>query len=775
MNQYSSAPSQREQGDIRMKRRKFVKVVGAGGGAVLAGITPAAMTDTRALETATAKTSESAPAPRHSLLRTPPATCRLKQYHGKPTVFVNAKPCFPLAYLSYFPKQFRYKNMRETGMRFFSLSISLGDRWVGAYKNGKVRLDRKGIWDAPAVIDFATFDTCINEILQVAPDAFIFPRIFCDSPSWWDSYHPAEVNRTYKDGLPMRQSFSSLVWREETAEVLRKIVRHVLQSTYADRFIGIHVAAGETEESVHHMWLGPGDYSIAAQNKFRQWLLGRYGKDGDLITRQFRRSIDQIVIPSPEERVKPDVGDFFDPERSRLAVDYRLFRCEELVESFDFLCNAVKDESGGNLLTGIFYGYTFEQWLDHMALSRMLKSPHIDFVSSTIWHTEIDSIIKAGKVFYNEGDERTCLGKWISETRPEIDPYHEYDQEGWLRHEPMEASLEHLKSEFSHAVCTNSIIWWFDLWGGWYDHERILNLFGEMQKVADESLQLPRRSVSQVCVIVDERSFLYFSRLRRGWVGDIPWIRDQKEEIDRFGAPYDIFLMEDLGTLDCSNYRMVIFFNSVVLTEHDKEMISQKVMNQNRTLLWLYAPGLIGDRISIDNVSSFLKMEIDYEESRTESDVFTNLHDRKLTSKGSSVAPFVYVKSGSGKVYGHTNDGHAILAEKKEMTFTNVIGSLPPVQWEVIRFLAAEAGVHIYDDEGDYVLATESYLSIRASHPGKRSVRLPAKCALLEVLDSDNEFKTEPRGVRKAADKFEMDFPETGRVRFFQVIKGTGP
>jgi hypothetical protein len=51
----------------------------------------------------------------------------------------------------------------------------LGDRWYGAYKNGKVALDVKGIWDAPKLIDFAVLDRRINDILEVAPDALIFP------------------------------------------------------------------------------------------------------------------------------------------------------------------------------------------------------------------------------------------------------------------------------------------------------------------------------------------------------------------------------------------------------------------------------------------------------------------------------------------------------------------------------------------------------------------------------------------------------------------------
>jgi hypothetical protein len=233
--------------------------------------------------------------------------------------------------------------------------------------------------------------------------------------------------------------------------------------------------------------------------------------------------------------------------------------------------------------------------------------------------------------------------------------------------------------------------------------------------------------------------------------------------------------MEDLETIDCSNYKMVIFFNSVVLTDHDKKIIAQKCMGENRTLLWFYAPGLIGDTIAIENVSSFLKMEMGSEERRAETDVAIDLPDRKLTSKCPGLAPFVYVKHGASKVYGQTNDGRVVLAEKKERTFTNVIASLPPVSWEVIQHFAAKAGVHIYSGEGDYVLANESFVSIRAAHPGKRSIRLPVESQLLEVLDSGRGFKTDRNATRSTADKFDFDFPETGSVRFFRVIEGEGP
>ena len=602
-----------------MRRRKFINYFRNISGAAFVGIPPTALYTNHQSDNSSYKEDSISAAPKSLSTESGKIFSELRQYNGKPTVFVNGKPYFPMAFISYYPKQFRYKRTRESGIRFFSLSITLGDRFVAAYRKSKVRLDKKGIWDGPDQIDFNLLDKSINEILEVAPDAFVFPRIFCDSPSWWDSFHPAETSRT-NDGLPLRQSFSSLVWREETAAVLRKIVRHISQSSYADRIIGIHVTAGETEESAHHDWLGCVDYSLVAQRNFRQWLLRKYNKDEHQIETLFNQRIDQISIPSPEMRGKAEFGNFYDPQKSGLVIDYNIFKGEEIVESIDFLCKAVKEESNGRLLTGVFYGYTLVEWRDHMALSLLLKSPYIDFLSSTNgggkntiigetdmhFLTETDSIQKSNKLFYYEADTRTCMSKWISELQPDVDPYHEYDSEGWLGPQTTEKSLELLKAVFSRVICTGSANWWFDLWGGWYDNDHILNLFSKMQKIGDESIHLPRSSVSQVCVIVQEKALLHYATASR----KTTWIGQQMSQIGKLGAPYDIYLFDDIVNLDFSKHKTIIFLNTFLLSNAESQTIRQKCMCGNRCLLWLYAPGMISDKIAVSNVSSLVNMDV---------------------------------------------------------------------------------------------------------------------------------------------------------------------
>lgn len=654
-----------------------------------------------------------------------------------------------MAYISYYPEQSRYEKMYQSGTRFFSLSITLGDGFYGAYRNGKVRLDKKGVWDAPGTIDYTLIDRSIREITDVAPDALIFPRIYCDAPSWWCSMHPADTNRSFS-GLPQRQSFSSMIWREETVAVLKSIVRHFRQSAYSSRIAGIHVTAGETEESVHHQWLGPSDYSLVSQKRFREWLFNTCQQDESRIRERFGKNLDEIDIPAPEEREKAGIGDFYDPEINQLSIDYQLFRCDEIAGALETFCKSVKEESNGSLFTGVFYGYTLVEWRDHLALSRMLKSPFIDFFSCTNgagkntrlgehdmhFLTETDSIQKAGKLFFYEADTRTSNSRWISEMKPDVDPYHEYDLPNWLGPETIEKSLELLKAVFSRVICTGSVHWWFDLWGGWYDDRRILEQFGEMQKIGNESLHLPRGSVAEVCVFVSEKSLACYATATRKFT----WISRQMQQIGRIGAPYDIFLSDDLSELDVSRYKMFIFLNAFQISSEEKKAIREKCMSGDRTLFWLYAPGVAGMKGSETIQDSYTNMELSVREGTGDRDARVLTGSRELVYKGARVNPFVSIKGGASRIYGWDNDKNAILGERNDEGCTQVLATLPPVPWEIIQYFAVQSGVHIYCPGGEVVYANQGYLAVSAKNPGKRMIHLRAKKGLSELLAGGERY-----------------------------------
>ena len=690
--------------------------------------------------------------------------CKVACHQGKPTMFVNGVPRFPMAYTSYYPEQFRYKQMGAHGVHFYSVTLTLTDKWLGGDK--PVKWNTPGLWRGPDAVEQSTVEASLKKVVDADPDALILLRVFCDSPVWWDLLHPEETNgEGALGGQARRQSFSSLVWRRDTAAVLARIVRGVTASEYGDHVIGFMVTAGGTEE------LAKGyDPSGCAQKRFRDWLSEQYGKDGRSIARLFGKQAEAISIPPFTECSRGDCGNFLDPEKSRLVIDYRRFQSVELVDSALAFCRAVKEGSDGRLIAGFFYGYT-RIWPDtgHLALRRALDCKDVDFVTTAggFSYTETDSVLKAGKLFYSEVDARTSLSQWISKLRPDIDPQGIYNEKRWFGPPTVAESLQRLKALFAQNLVNGWANWWFDLWGGWYDDEAFLRMFAQMQKVGEESIGLPRKSVAQVAVVLDENAYRYlpYGVAQNG--GKFAWIIAQLNAVATLGAPHDFYLLDDLADLDLSRYRMLVFLNAFALSEEQRRMIRDRCMKDQRLLVWLYAPGLISDKLSADNASSLLGIDVRMEAAHPKAKVAVKLPGCVTNYEGAAVSPFFHVAGGADAAVGQTAEGEVVVAEKRGPDCLNLFVALPPMPSHLLRHYARQAGVHLYSEAGGTVYANENYLAVAAS--GRQVVRLPRKASLKEVLALRQGASALSDGAEfPAGTAFEMDFTDYP-CRIFRV------
>lgn len=693
--------------------------------------------------------------------------CEIKPYHGRPTMFIRGQPRFPMAFMSYYPQPFRYKSMADHGVHVYSVAWTLTDKWLGGEK--PVKWNTRGLWRGPGEIDSSVIEKSLRDIVDADPQAMIFPRVFCDSPTWWDMAHPQETNGGGPlGGQALRQSFSSVPWRNDTAAAIKKIVRFVSSSKYADHVIGYMPTAGDTEE------LAKGcDATVCAQGRLREWLFERYGKDEKAITRFFGKNLEAISIPSAAQRSTGDCGNFLDPKKSRLVIDFRQFHSDELVESILAFCKAVKEESGGRLITGTFYGYT-KLWPDtgHLALRRLLDSKDVDFVTTAggTSATETDSVLKAGKLFYSEIDARTSLSQWISKTRPDIDPQGIYNEKRWFGPPTIPESLQQLKTIFAKNLVNGWASWWFDLWGGWYDDEAFLDMFARMQAVGDESIRLPRESVAQIAVVLDENAYRYvpYGVAQRG--GKFAWIAAQYGGVAGIGAPHDYYLLDDLKDVDLSRYRMIVFLNAFALSENQQRVIRDRCMSDNRVLVWMYAPGLIRDELSVDNVSSLLGMKVRMEPTHRNARIVVKLPGSEVAYDGAELSPFFYVAEGADQAIGRTSDNRVVVAEKRMSNCRHLFVAMPPMPWKPLQHYAKAAGVHIYSETGGAIFANESYLAISAWSAGKRTIRLPKKAALQEVLALGKGESRMDQGESLAADTvFTLDFSDRS-CRIFRMV-----
>ncbi len=120
--------------------------------------------------------------------------------------------------------------------------------------------------------DYSEFDGTVKRILSECPEAFIFPRINIAMPRWLIEKNPYE---TVETPTGKRESLYSDLFRNDGAELLKKLVSHIRSSDYSGRIAGYQVCGGITQEWMHHDLFG--SFSDMRFGKFRVWMKERYG------------------------------------------------------------------------------------------------------------------------------------------------------------------------------------------------------------------------------------------------------------------------------------------------------------------------------------------------------------------------------------------------------------------------------------------------------------------------------------------------------------------
>jgi hypothetical protein len=156
------------------------------------------------------------------------------------------------------------------------------------------------------------------------------------------------------------------------------------------------------------------------------------------------------------------------------------------------LCMEGKRITDGKKLMGVFYGNisicTTE--LSHNSMNLLLQCDEIDFFASPFCYTDnrgpahdwpfqatLESAHLHGKPWFVEADVRTFLSRPISQCMPYANPEvnKAYDGPVWLGPDTVEGSLGDMLKAFSRILTHNAALWWFDMWGGWYDHEALMD------------------------------------------------------------------------------------------------------------------------------------------------------------------------------------------------------------------------------------------------------------------------------------------------------------
>ena len=107
--------------------------------------------------------------------------------------------------------------------------------------------------------------------------------------------------------------------------------------------------------------------------------------------------------------------------------------------------------------------------------------------------------------------------------------------------ETLSKELLRLLKAFSRVLTHNAAIWWFDMWGGWYDDEEFMEFFGSSVELSRRALNMKTGSVSEIAVLIDEKAFAKVND-----TADCGFVYSFRKTLGLIGAPYDVFLASDI-------------------------------------------------------------------------------------------------------------------------------------------------------------------------------------------------------------------------------------
>jgi hypothetical protein len=724
----------------------------------------------------------------------------IADHNGTPTLFKDGQPVFYGLMWGSAPSPDDY-SLRDCAKHFAKAGVHYFTFDMGTYGN-------PADWCGPnpnsdTDYDFSTLRRRFEQVLDADPQANFHLRIHLEMPGWWQKLYPQECE-VLSDGKRMCQSFASILWRTQAQDFLKALIQHLKDVDLFDRVAAYQAGTGSTGEWVKGpgaMGLTCGDYSEPMRRHFQSWLKVTYQDDLSSLQEHWANpsvTFETATVPTPDAQFHARLFTFRDPQKERAVIDY--YRCLAELSAdlcIDF-CSTIKETSNGKALAGAFYGYLMElawnagffgEGLDseystyqrsgHLGLSKVLQSPQVDFLVSPYSYgfrgiggdgpamPPAESLRIHNKLYIFEDDSRTHL------------THHDHPNYG--KAATLEQSLAILKRNFCYVLTHGQGMWW--LAGGSPQTPHIdpsqeiefKNLLRQFQEIGRFGLNLDRSPSAEIAVLLDTNSF-YYESLKNSL--DLPLIFQQKLwGLSHLGAPHDVYLLQDFLDGKIKPYKLYIFLNAFHLDDSQRAAMYREIRQQGRVALWLYAPGFLNRNSSIENMIELTGIEFSSGDhpwgplihlTNRQHPITRGLSQDIIWGTNNLLCPIFHANDRDAVILGNVvyAQGRCLpgFIVKEFPEWVSIYSAAPNLPASVLRNIARFAGVHLYNDEGDVLYATQHLLAIHSASGGQRSITLPEKSEIIYELFSNTL-------VAEDCEIFTTDLPSPSTSLFFSGPK----
>ncbi|GHU79952.1 hypothetical protein AGMMS49992_32510 [Clostridia bacterium] len=651
---------------------------------------------------------------------------------------INGEVIEPVSFRSFWPSAEAVRAFAQSGTRLMTVFPS------GILCGLRVPYSQFGeVWTGEGQYDWGALRRQMDLFRQNAPDAYLSLMLMLDTRDWYLRDHP-EASDSFAHIARMA---GDQVWRESAARMIRDMLDW-LQREYPETIYAVYICAGGTCE-----WYNSAEQTEQISEKARRYQAGT-GKP----------------TPSDEALNHTTHGVLRDPIEDKDALDYWRHHNEVIADAIEYFAAVVKQHTQRSLLVGCFFGYvSVESQLyqfGHLAASRIFACPDVDMVFAPASYTArgleassasqlpIDSAVINEKLYFHEIDNTAFPANG--------NPYAQVLQAyAHRRHDSLRESIHYSRREAALTMSKGGAHWWFDMFGGWYDHPKIM---AALQGIREANARLnaqPVHSVSQVALLVDLESNYYIGK-QVPLHGD--WVIRQRAAVGLMGCPVDEYFTTDILSprFPREQYKLYILPDLYAPSDALRDAVAS-LRASGANLLFGYASGAItASAFDLDGIQDLMGIRIACSALPAG---YTVVDAGLLNDDG---MPRVYGRpyaqtlslacdDPEAAVYGRdlvNREARLVVKRRTDGGFSawSMQGPLPSF---VLRPMARMADVHIYQYDNLPVYANNRMLALFSHKGGEHRLRLPFAVRGITEMYTGETHLFDPDGISLQFDRDE--------------------
>jgi len=656
-------------------------------------------------------------------------------------------------------------------------------------------LDAGRFWTADGVYPDCSPDDdifCVDKeaaaLIEMDPQVKLIVRFGDRLPQSWYEANPDHIatSSTGEEPPHRRCTMASTKALEDLCTYYRRLIAYCEAQPWAERVYGYWMYPdGEgTTMLANSGFLF--DHSPLMQEAFRRWVRHHYGGVAELQEAwgDPRITFETVRVPTEDEwrEAKAGLSHWIEGDQLRRERDYLALQRELYMNWFKTIIRTFREAlSKRPVIFGLDIGKTpMMGWQIQLSFSgirpgaefinnlyasgnidlgELLDEPGLDLLCTPADYTArtvgygfeseglSDSLLLRGKVMYCENDCRTFAKGQEDDTQGAFRSRAEV-RAGMLRNA-------------AWSLSRGQMDYWM-IAGGQYFHDPEVQEHGVrlVRPLLDAAPHWPHRETEHaIAMIIDDTSPLYEDGTSGYQCLSVIWQRVLG--LYNCGIPYRIYLFSDLEKPNMPDYRCYLFPNLFKLDEERLDLLRRKVLRDGRMAIFGPATGITDGRtLSAEWASRLLGVEMELVRTEPVRHVIIGGTDPivaalpaslkygdsmpygplLIPARGALERPDI-VTLGMATTFWQQNRPGLFLREASDedgRSYRLAWSVAVPLPANLLRELARRGDCHVWCEEDDVVLASETLAALHSVKPGPRVLKLPSRRTVWDLLSRES-------------------------------------